>query len=106
MCLIIYFEKDKKEEMEHKLNHFWDANDDGVGIIWIKNNNVFWKKGFMKFNEFKNFYNNLDFDKCIIHFRFSTSGLKDEFNTHPFLISPFRENELNGEKYFYTIKCF
>jgi predicted glutamine amidotransferase len=69
-------------------------NRDGIGFCYFQNNKWYWKK-FSNFDEFYNFYENVKYDKAIIHFRFGTYGSKSVDNIHPFLISNKRDVDLS-----------
>ena len=69
MCVIIY-SKIGTEINENELKEAWETNPDGGGYAIIENGKVYYKKGFMKFNEFlREFkkYNNKNYEK-IVHF--------------------------------------
>ena len=92
MCQIVVINSSKKLERQFLENQF-RANSDGIGIAYYSNGKWYWKK-FMDFQTFYNFYNNLNYNKAVIHFRAGTSGLKDISNVHPFLISRERREDL------------
>jgi len=93
MCQIVVIKSNKKLSKEF-LNQQFNTNRDGIGFCYFKERKWYWKK-FMNFDEFYNFYENTEYEKCVIHFRFGTSGSKDVSNVHPFLISKERDIDLN-----------
>jgi predicted glutamine amidotransferase len=92
MCQIIVITNNKKLDKEF-LSSQYNQNRDGVGFCFYKNGKWNWKK-FSNFDEFYNFYENVKYDKAIIHFRLGTYGSKNINNTHPFLISNKRDIDL------------
>lgn len=85
MCVIIY-SKIGTEINENELKEAWETNPDGGGYAIIENGKVYYKKGFMKFNEFLNSfrkYNNKNYEK-IVHFRITSKGTTNKRQTHPF----------------------
>jgi predicted glutamine amidotransferase len=93
MCQIIVITNNKKLDKEF-LNSQYSQNKDGIGFCYFQNNKWNWKK-FSNFDEFYNFYENVKYDKAIIHFRFGTYGSKNINNSHPFLVSQKRDIDLN-----------
>lgn len=100
MCNIIVIENSKKLEKE-VLEENYRFNKDGIGIAIIKNGSVFFKK-FVDFEEFIKFYDSVDYDKCVIHFRLKTNGNISITNAHPFVVS--FKNINNVEKTEGTLK--
>jgi len=92
MCQIIVITNNKKIDKEF-LNSQYSQNRDGIGFCYFQNNKWNWKK-FQNFDEFYNFYENVEYDKAVIHFRFGTYGSKSVDNIHPFLISQKRDIDL------------
>ena len=84
--------QDKKQKVtEQEFRNSWIANNDGVGYAFVKNEQIQIKK-FMKLNPFLNeikrdvnqFGNVSPF---LIHFRYTTNGLTNIDNCHPFKIN-------------------
>ena len=90
MCILMV--QDKKQKVtEQEFRNSWIANNDGVGYAFVKNEQIQIKK-FMKLNPFLNeikrdvnqFGNVSPF---LIHFRYTTNGLTNIDNCHPFKIN-------------------
>lgn len=93
MCIIVYKPKQKPLPKKEILQNCFNNNDDGAGYMYAKNNQVFFKKGFLTFDSFykelKKDYekNKLDNNNLVMHFRIGTSGGINKEKTHPFIIS-------------------
>ena len=93
MCIICAKPAGVKFPKNEYIENMWDGNDDGAGIMWVSNNKVHIKKGFMKLKDFKRFLGKLkkryDIDKIpvVMHFRITTHGGTKPENTHPFPIT-------------------
>ena len=93
MCIIVG--KKIGIEMPDKsiLKRCFDYNSDGAGMMWNQNGKVFIRKGFMKWEDFDNFLDNLSKQVdlkslgVVCHFRIKTHGKLDKSATHPFPIS-------------------
>jgi hypothetical protein len=74
----------------------WNANRDGGGVAWFVGNDVKYKKGFMKLEQFEDFvFGNKEIKPpFVLHFRIGTLGAKIEEMTHPFLVSKSALNPL------------
>ena len=86
MCVIVYSFRGKKEKGEN-IKRMWDENPHGVGIAYKVQNQVMVRKGFMKLDEFLEFYKN--FPEGVphaIHFRMASAGSVSPIFTHPFTI--------------------
>lgn len=73
---------------EETLSICWRSNPDGAGYAFVEDGKVVIRKGYMKLKDFLKAYEE---DKAkdspfLIHFRITSQGSKDEFNTHPFSI--------------------
>jgi hypothetical protein len=91
MCIICLKPHGIEDFTDTILKYCWDRNNDGAGFAYYKGEGI-WsvEKGFMKYDEFMNAYRAHSFGKdhtSIIHFRKATSGLTDEGNTHPFIVT-------------------
>lgn len=84
-----------------EVHECWRTNKDGVGMAWMTDGKVHMRKGYMKEDSFKDFYQ--DFPEGVqhvVHFRTSTAhGVVPEL-THPFLINADSPNilEHTGEE--------
>lgn len=104
MCIILYKPKNRKLPDKTILKNCFDNNNDGAGYMFVKNNQVYFKKGFTNFDTFYNELtkeyksNNLDSKNLVLHFRIGTSGGINKEKTHPFIISDKDEklNQLKG----------
>ena len=90
MCVAIYKPQNVDFPSWRKLEKCFRKNPDGAGFMWIENNIVHIKKGFMNWQDFKKAlkpykddpkYKKVDFG---IHFRISTQGGVNAGCTHPF----------------------
>lgn len=84
MCVIIYVPKEatiSKEELEEA----WITNPHGAGFSIQDNGKVFFKRGFMEFNDYyeaiKDF---IGIKNLLLHFRISTSKAVNKVQTHPY----------------------
>ena len=59
MCIICAKPAGVKFPKNEYIENMWDGNDDGAGIMWVSNNKVHIKKGFMKLKDFKRFLGKL-----------------------------------------------
>ena len=90
MCIAILQSKSQKVT-EQEFRNCWNRNNDGVGYSFVKNGQIKTKK-FMKLNPFlnaiksdvKRFGNASPF---LIHFRYTTHGLTNIKNCHPFKVN-------------------
>lgn len=93
MCIIAYKPKNIDLMDDKTIKNMWDINSDGAGYMFIKNDNVIIKKGYLKLNDFlkdlKEDYNreHLKDKNLILHFRIGTSGGINKEKTHPFPLS-------------------
>jgi predicted glutamine amidotransferase len=98
MCQIVVIRNNKKLDKKFLETQF-NFNSDGIGIAYLDvNDNSWYFKKFKLFDEFFNYYNSINYSKCVIHFRTGTSGSNGIENCHPFLISESRDvNVLEGK---------
>ena len=96
MCLLIVQNKNARVT-ESQFEETWKRNNDGVGYAFVKNGEIKIKK-FMKLKPFKKAINS-DVKRYgsesafLIHFRYTTHGLPNLENCHPFRID---ENSVFG----------
>jgi glutamine amidotransferase len=65
----------------------WDKNRDGAGYMTIKSGRLEVRKGFMTFESFEEFVENLDQSQPrVLHYRIGTNGANTPENTHPWNI--------------------
>ena len=84
MCVIIYIPKTATIK-EEELKNAWTTNPDGAGYSIQKNGKVFFKRGFMKYEQYKNEVMELIGKyNIILHFRISTSKSVNKVQTHPY----------------------
>ena len=106
MCIIICKEKGKDMPSEEILKNCWSSNSDGAGIAWYDNHRVRFNKGFMTYEAFKGFLDDLTkkFNvvetSMVLHFRITSKGATCAQQCHPFPISSKNSwekvKELNG----------
>ncbi len=93
MCVIVAKEKDIEMPDRNILKTCFNNNPDGAGIMWNQENMIQIRKGFMDWNSFDNFLDELsdqvDLKNCgvCMHFRIKTHGKTSPQNCHPFPIS-------------------
>lgn len=86
MCLAI-FKPSNKKVLKHEMETAFDNNDDGAGFAYPHKGKVIIEKGFMTFDAFWDAIEPHMDKPMAIHFRWSTHGLVDESNCHPFAIT-------------------
>lgn len=93
MCVIAIKPTGLKLQEKEVLQRCFTANKDGAGYMFVKNNEVIIKKGFMTFELFyksllRDYRNNkLQKQNLVMHFRIGTSGQSKTGCTHPFPIT-------------------
>ena len=93
MCIIAIKPKNKELQDKETLRTCFTRNPDGSGYMFVHDNVVEIKKGYMTFDEFYkdliNDYNkyNLKNQNLVMHFRIGTSGQSKLGCTHPFAIT-------------------
>ena len=83
MCLIAicdYGRMDSEDIMSANL-----ANSDGIGIAWVKNRKVLWRKG-LSLEELNKIYDDIPLPH-ILHFRLATEGGTSKELCHPFPVT-------------------
>lgn len=89
MCIAILKRKNGNITDE-QLRECFINNPDGAGIAYTKDNQLFIVKGIFDVKTFINEVRtaeNICDNNMLIHCRIGTSGVKNAFNTHPFLIN-------------------
>jgi hypothetical protein len=95
MCVIAASLKGEKFEVED-LRKMWDANSHGAGVAWLDGGKVRVRKGFMRFNELVEFYEE-EVPRGVvhvIHFRLRSVGEVVPQLTHPFRVDVIDTQEL------------
>lgn len=93
MCIIAIKPKNKEIQNKETLQTCFTRNRDGAGYMFVHNDEVVIKKGYMDFETYykdlMNDYNkyNLKNKNVVMHFRIGTSGQSKTGCTHPFAIS-------------------
>lgn len=92
MCVIVHKERGKDLPSDEVIEKCFKKNPDGSGILLHRHGTklVEIHKGFMKLDDFKTAYKELNIgkdDDLVLHFRISTSGGTNPENCHPFPIS-------------------
>lgn len=82
MCLIIQTQNTKPLSKE-LLEHMQDKNDDGWGMMWVRNNHIRTYKSHDRQGCWEKYEELKEFDP-IIHLRWRTHGDISHDNTHPF----------------------
>jgi len=86
--------------MEVKEEYFRKAfsnNLDGAGHCYVRDGEIVTEKGFFKFEDWYESYNEVSKDIIrVVHFRASTGGKKDDENCHPFLVNRYIAFAHNG----------
>jgi hypothetical protein len=93
MCLLIYKPGHVHSIPKEHLKIGFDKNQDGAGFMWVDKQRrgqrrLRINKGFMDFDQFYSSYsywqNMCPDSPFVVHFRWSTRGLKTKLNCHPF----------------------
>lgn len=94
MCIIVLKTKEVSLPKKEYLRNSFMNNDDGAGLMYVKNGMVQIEKGFMKWEDFEtrydelcDEYNNFENMNLVMHFRIGTQGKNDRHTCHPFPIS-------------------
>ena len=92
MCVICHKAKGAKMPDIKTILDMWDDNPHGAGIMWRSRSKVKYVKGFMKQDKFLKFIKKnekeLEETEVAMHFRISTHGGVNPWNTHPFPMDP------------------
>lgn len=84
MCVIIYVPKESKISYDEICNA-WSTNPDGAGYSIQKDNKVYFKRGFMKLQDYLDEITPLIGKyNLMLHFRISTSKAVNKVQTHPY----------------------
>lgn len=88
MCVVICKQKEQAKPSKDFLQKAWEHNPDGAGYMYVENDRVIIRKGFMTFDKFWEMASQLPEDSAIVyHFRIATHGSRDYRGTHPFPIT-------------------
>lgn len=90
MCVICVKPAGEDFPSDFKIAQMFASNDDGAGFMFVRNNRVEIRKGFMKFKHFKKWMKKEELTKediVVMHFRIGTTGSTSPQNTHPFPVS-------------------
>jgi len=90
MCIAIVKPKNVEIPDRASFLNCFNNNPDGAGFMFVRNNQLHIKKGYMSFEDFYTAFCSENFteqDTIFIHFRIATHGLRDGGNTHPFPIT-------------------
>lgn len=88
MCVVICKQKEQAKPSKDFLQKAWTHNPDGAGYMYVSENRVIIRKGFMTFEDFWDKASELPEDSAIVyHFRIATHGSKDYRGTHPFPVT-------------------
>lgn len=83
MCVIIH--KPANVTIGYKtLNHAWNTNSDGAGMVVVEDTKISMFKGFMTLLELSEAIKQYQKREIVLHFRLATHGAKTGVNTHPF----------------------
>ena len=86
MCIAIY--KPRQVEISREtLAQCFSANPDGAGFMFAEKGRLNIQKGFFKFQDFWDAYEQHQEKHAAIHFRIKTHGKIDEVNCHPFRVN-------------------
>lgn len=95
MCVIGLIRRKLTRE---EIKELWESDSHGAGVAWTRNGKVHYKKGFMKLEQFLDFYLNEQLPvPHVVHFRTASAGGVSPSLTHPFLISPSSPLKLSYE---------
>lgn len=93
MCVICISPSGKQLPSEHTIRNMFSYNNDGAGMMYTKNGNVYIEKGFMTIDSFLEGVEtlkraiNTEKETVIFHFRITTAGGTNPKNCHPFPLS-------------------
>ena len=95
MCVIAVSLKGNKFSVGD-LKKMWDANSHGAGVAWLDGSKVRVRKGFMRLDEFIDFYREEVPEGVMhaIHFRLRSAGEVVPELTHPFRVDKIDTQEL------------
>lgn len=90
MCIVLIKKQGIELPAKDVLQDCFKANKDGAGFMFVKDNQVCIRKGFMAFDKFYEAITLHDFkitDTVVYHFRIATAGSINPSTCHPFPIS-------------------
>ena len=84
MCVIIFIPRGQQIS-KSELRDAWLTNPDGAGFSVQINDRVYFKRGYMNFDDFFNdIHQYIGGYNLVLHFRISTSSKVNEVQTHPY----------------------
>lgn len=90
MCIAVVKPSGVEVPQQVNLRNCFENNPHGAGFMFIRDNKIHIKKGYMNFTDFYTAFCSENFgieDTVFIHFRIATHGLVDGGNTHPFPVT-------------------
>ncbi len=90
MCIIVYHLKGTELPTKKVLERCWKGNDDGAGLLVVRDEGLRSWKGFMKWEDFWGAYRTEklgETDEFALHFRQATSGGIEKGKCHPFPVT-------------------
>src|SRR3990172_4138376 len=86
MCIAIY-KPENQILSDETLKNCWDNNPDGAGFMYVENDILHVKKGYLNYEEFYNAYKEKEQTTVVLHFRIGTHGEINKEMTHPFNVT-------------------
>lgn len=102
MCIIAISPKGIPNFPEAQLREMFTHNPDGAGVGYLDNGKVIMKKGFMDYDDFKEYVLDIEDPQnkdIVIHCRITTSGGTSPLNCHPYPLwkaNKYLEGEFEG----------
>ena len=90
MCVICVKKKGVKLPSYEDIRDMWEANPHGAGFMFVRNEKVYIRKGFMTLEDFNKALSKENFTKddvIVMHFRISTQAGVNPEMTHPFALT-------------------
>lgn len=99
MCIIAVKPSSKAMMNDETIREMFSRNRDGAGIMFLENDSVHIKKGFMTVNSFLEYIHSRDWTgvPAVLHFRIGTAGPNNEMNCHPYPVGMENSIECNCE---------
>ena len=84
MCVIIYIPTGESITYD-ELKAAWDTNPHGAGYAYLRNGQVLYHRGFMRFSPFYDeIKSKIGKNPLLLHFRITTSNVINKLQTHPY----------------------